>query len=92
MIASILIAAMHASEYAHGNQVIVSKIDYLARLFSHMKRTRGDGNCFYRAFAYSYLENLLANMPESLAECDRYIYIIQTWTSQLINASTHTPY
>lgn len=31
-----------------------------------MRRTRGDGNCFYRAFGFAYLEQLL-NDKEELA-------------------------
>ena len=27
--------------------------------FTHWRKIRGDGNCFYRAFAFGYLENLL---------------------------------
>jgi ubiquitin thioesterase protein OTUB1 len=29
-----------------------------------MRRTRGDGNCFYRAFAFGYLEKNLNNGKE----------------------------
>lgn len=34
-------------------------IEYLSVQYPHMRRVRGDGNCFYRAFIFSYLENLL---------------------------------
>lgn len=27
--------------------------------YNHIRRTRPDGNCFYRAFAYSYFDSLL---------------------------------
>ena len=56
-------------EYAVGNPVFAKKIDSLSHSFSSMRRTRGDGNCFYRAFIFSYLEGLLLN--SQLLECAR---------------------
>ena len=35
-------------------------IDFLSVQYRNMRRVRGDGNCFYRAFIFSYLENLLS--------------------------------
>lgn len=29
-----------------------------------MRRTRPDGNCFFRAFAYAYLEHLISNKED----------------------------
>ena len=29
-----------------------------------MRKTRGDGNCFYRAFGFSYLQELIGNQKE----------------------------
>lgn len=57
-------------EYAVGNPVFAKKIDSLSHSFSSMRRTRGDGNCFYRAFIFSYLEGLL--LHSQLLECTRY--------------------
>eukprot|EP01036_Dinobryon_divergens_P041443 gene41443-54937_t len=34
-------------------------IDYLSKKYEHMRRIVGDGNCFYRAFLFGYLEELL---------------------------------
>lgn len=34
-------------------------IKYLASRYPHMRRIKGDGNCFYRSFLFSYLEQLL---------------------------------
>ena len=36
----------------------------LALNYSHVRKTRGDGNCFYRAFGYAYLEVLIGNQVE----------------------------
>jgi hypothetical protein len=57
------------AEYASGNAVFVGKIKWLSSSFGSMRRTRGDGNCFYRAFAYAYLEGLLLDF--NLDECKR---------------------
>ena len=57
------------AEYLSGNEVFVFKIDHLQHSFTHFRRTRGDGNCFFRAFLFSYLEGLLFN--QDLEECKR---------------------
>eukprot|EP00051_Salpingoeca_urceolata_P021496 m.337930 g.337930 ORF g.337930 m.337930 type:complete len:265 (-) comp19809_c1_seq2:69-863(-) len=44
--------------------VFVSKIKGLAAEYQVLRRTRGDGNCFYRAFLFGYMENLLTNADE----------------------------
>jgi hypothetical protein len=58
-----------AAEYAQGSQVFVAKIDALAKRYHSMRRTRGDGNCFYRSFVFAYLEWLLMNWDQQ--ECTR---------------------
>lgn len=45
----------------------VPGITYLAGKYS-MRRVRGDGNCFYRAFLFAYLEQLLTLHENSDAE------------------------
>ncbi len=32
--------------------------------YEYIRRTRGDGNCFYRAFGFGYLEENLTNKEE----------------------------
>jgi ubiquitin thioesterase protein OTUB1 len=36
----------------------------LIKKYKFIRRTRGDGNCFYRAFAFGYLEKNLNNTKE----------------------------
>lgn len=47
-----------------GDAVFTSKILDLASKYSFMRRTRPDGNCFFRAFAYAYLEHLISNKDD----------------------------
>ncbi|XP_068085368.1 ubiquitin thioesterase otubain-like isoform X3 [Anabrus simplex] len=54
-------------EYA-GDEVYCQKVRDLATKYRSMRRTRPDGNCFFRAFSYAYLERLL-DRPE---EYDRF--------------------
>ncbi|KAH8405012.1 hypothetical protein KR222_003142 [Zaprionus bogoriensis] len=44
-----------------GDAIFTAKIQVLAGKYRFMRRTRPDGNCFFRAFAYSYLEYLITN-------------------------------
>lgn len=41
-----------------------SKLKYLASKYSSIRKTRPDGNCFFRAFAYAYLEYLVKNKDD----------------------------
>ncbi|CAL9687010.1 unnamed protein product [Knipowitschia caucasica] len=43
------------------DQTPTSKILDLYREFSNVRKVRGDGNCFYRAFSYAYLESVIHN-------------------------------
>lgn len=38
----------------------------LSKRFVAIRKTKGDGNCFYRALGYSYLESLLGKSREIL--------------------------
>ena len=50
------------SEYENADSPgFIPGIKCISNLYKHMRRIRGDGNCFYRAFIFSYLEGLLAD-------------------------------
>jgi ubiquitin thioesterase protein OTUB1 len=57
------------AEYAAGSQVFVHKIESLEGSYSAIRRTRGDGNCFFRSYIFSYLEGLVER--SDLAEAVR---------------------
>lgn len=40
------------------------KVKDLAAKYKSIRRTRPDGNCFFRAFSYAYLEHLLTDKQE----------------------------
>ncbi|CAL9753607.1 unnamed protein product, partial [Musa acuminata subsp. burmannicoides] len=44
-----------AIEFQSGSPILQEKIKLLAEQYAALRRTRGDGNCFYRSFMYSYL-------------------------------------
>lgn len=46
------------------DEVYLSKTKALAQKYSYIRRTRPDGNCFFRAFSYAYLEKLIGNKEE----------------------------
>ncbi|SPT15873.1 unnamed protein product [Triticum aestivum] len=52
------------------NDIFQEIIKVLCQRYLHFRRTRGDGNYFYRAFFFSYLENL-GQMQDSQAEVTR---------------------
>ncbi|GIL71938.1 hypothetical protein Vretimale_614 [Volvox reticuliferus] len=69
-------------EYVNGNQNFVQKIEKLEGSYSTFRRTRGDGNCFFRGFIFAYLESLL--LARDPAECNRFTSVVQAWRARLV--------
>lgn len=51
-------------EYADDDAIYQQKIRDLQEKYSSVRKTRPDGNCFYRAFGFSHLESLLEDSKE----------------------------
>ncbi|UJR37034.1 hypothetical protein I4U23_029740 [Adineta vaga] len=51
-------------EYLSEDKIYQEKISELMKNYKYMRRTRGDGNCFYRAFGFGYLEKNLHQSTE----------------------------
>ncbi|KAG2290808.1 hypothetical protein Bca52824_037477 [Brassica carinata] len=58
-----------SSEYQAGSPILLEKIKVLDSQYVAIRRTRGDGNCFFRSFMFSYLEHILESQDG--AEVDR---------------------
>lgn len=60
LIDNIVALSVLRAEYERGTGTFVDQIDYLLPLgFRGVRRTRGDGDCFYRSFAFAYIERLI---------------------------------
>jgi len=46
------------------DEIFKLKTQVLAGKYKHIRRTRPDGNCFFRAFAYAYLEYLISHYTD----------------------------
>lgn len=57
------IDALH-QEYSMEDEVYQGKVEDLKVNYSSIRKTRPDGNCFYRAFIFSYFESLIGNEQE----------------------------
>ncbi|CAN8291073.1 unnamed protein product [Cochlearia groenlandica] len=57
------------AEYKSGSPILLEKIKILDNQYIAIRRTRGDGNCFFRSFMFSYLEHILKSQDRS--EVDR---------------------
>ncbi|KAL6060592.1 hypothetical protein STEG23_019764, partial [Scotinomys teguina] len=57
------------------NRIYQRKIQELSKRFTSIRKTKGDGNCFYRALGYAYLESLLGKSREVLKFKER---VLQT--------------
>jgi ubiquitin thioesterase protein OTUB1 len=49
----------------YDDEVFCTKLKNLVPLYPRFRRTRGDGNCFYRSFGFGYME-MLCNDPQEL--------------------------
>ncbi|KAJ6713669.1 UBIQUITIN THIOESTERASE [Salix viminalis] len=58
-----------AAEYQSGSPILLEKIKVLGDKYAAIRRARGDGNCFFRSFMFSYLEHILETQDR--AEVDR---------------------
>ncbi|RDX98726.1 Ubiquitin thioesterase otubain-like protein, partial [Mucuna pruriens] len=58
-----------AAEYKSGSPILLEKIKVLDEQYAAIRRTRGDGNCFFRSFMFSYLEHIMECQDQ--AEIDR---------------------
>ncbi|XAR65841.1 Ubiquitinyl hydrolase 1 [Bertholletia excelsa] len=58
-----------AAEYQSGSPILQEKIKVLSAHYAAIRRTRGDGNCFFRSFMFSYLEHILESQDQK--EVDR---------------------
>ncbi|KAL0547414.1 hypothetical protein IC582_017348 [Cucumis melo] len=57
------------AEYKSGSPILLEKIKVLSGQYAAIRRTRGDGNCFFRSFMFSYLEHILESQDKT--EVDR---------------------
>lgn len=57
-----------AAEYQSGSPILLEKIKLLGEQYSAIRRTRGDGNCFFRSFMFSYLEHILETQDKAEVE------------------------
>ncbi|KAE9406118.1 cysteine proteinase [Gymnopus androsaceus JB14] len=56
------------AEYERGSPSFVQQIDYLeSQGYSSLRRTRGDGDCFYRSVAFAYIEKITQASDPAIA-------------------------
>lgn len=59
----ILIDRLH-NDYAQEDEIYQQKVEDLMKNYNFLRKTRPDGNCFYRAFIFSYFESLFNDDAE----------------------------
>ncbi|THH18226.1 hypothetical protein EW146_g2721 [Bondarzewia mesenterica] len=68
LIASVVGLDVLRAEYENGSQSFVQQIDNLQSQGYHgVRRTRGDGDCFYRSLAFAYMERIINSQDRPLA-------------------------
>ena len=70
------------NDYQTDDHIYRSKIEDIEKHYDHFRRTRPDGNCFFRAFGFAYFESLLNENNKE--ELDRFIKLAKTSKEELI--------
>jgi ubiquitin thioesterase protein OTUB1 len=71
------------TDYQPDDEIYQKKIQYLEKDYAFLRRTRPDGNCFFRAFGFAYFESLLND--DNQDELDKFIKFTKTSKDELIN-------
>lgn len=71
-------------EYRYGSKIFLAKISALRRSYTSIRRTRGDGNCFFRSFIFGYLESIIKT--SDLEERDRAVRKLHELKQQLLES------
>lgn len=69
-------------EYQDPSTVFGPKINSLVRKYVHFRRTRQDGNCFYRSFLFGTLEELLSTRNST--GTTKLIETVKGWKDKLL--------
>lgn len=70
------------TDYQEDDDIYQNKIKNLERDYEHLRRTRPDGNCFFRAFGFAYFESLIGE--ENAGELDKFIKFTRKSKDDLI--------
>lgn len=77
------------NDYQIDDDIYQNKIEHLEKDYEYIRRTRPDGNCFFRAFGFAYFESLLSSGDKNdLAyqdELDKFIKFTKLSKEQLID-------
>lgn len=70
------------NDYQVDDDIYQKKIEHLEGQYDFLRRTRPDGNCFFRAFGFAYFESLLRHSNQD--ELDKFIKFTKTSKDELI--------
>lgn len=70
------------NDYQPDDDIYQNKIDQLEKDYDCIRRTRPDGNCFFRAFSFAYFEALLDDKERM--DLDKFIEFTKTSKDELI--------
>lgn len=70
------------NDYALEDDIYRKKIRNLEKDYSSLRRTRPDGNCFFRAFGFAYFESFITHPDRE--ELDKFIEITKESVTQLV--------
>ncbi|XP_049527411.1 ubiquitin thioesterase OTUB1 [Dermacentor silvarum] len=76
-------------EYALDDEVYQQKVKDLRSKYQSIRKTRPDGNCFFRAFSFAYLESLLSDQQEYTRYMKMSLLGLGTGCARILNPISH---
>lgn len=70
------------NDYQMDDFIYQNKINNLEKDYGYLRRTRPDGNCFFRAFGFAYFESLLNDLDKE--QLNKFIKFTRTSKDELI--------
>lgn len=77
------LSSLRAEYESGGSPILLEKIKKLNEQYAAIRRTRGDGNCFFRCFMFAYLEHILESQDR--AEVERVKANVELCRKTLLN-------
>jgi ubiquitin thioesterase protein OTUB1 len=67
------------SEYENGSAMFLKQIDWLiANGYDSIRRSRGDGDCFFRSLGFAYVEDLLKSTDQAFGVAKSLSFLLTT--------------
>mmetsp|Transcript_37120 Transcript_37120/g.111203 ORF Transcript_37120/g.111203 Transcript_37120/m.111203 type:complete len:286 (-) Transcript_37120:102-959(-) len=83
---------MYESDSSDFSSSFLRGAKYLATKYNHLRKVRGDGNCYYRSFLYSVCESLLKGLRDGDDNAKKELERLQSFANSSLDEVTKRGY